>query len=184
MGKEDVGCADNTAEAEAAAAEEIYEALPDLGQRLGIRPRAFRMYLDRYSDLLPVCEVGEERALTGYSVSLLERIHRRTQEGFSEEEIRSELARETEPVTEDDTDDDRGDPAGSRAREAEEQLMEVLHDLQARLERSEEKRVEDRDKLMMMLMRTQRELQQMRYELARTPRRQRHRSFWDRILGR
>lgn len=181
MGTDDVGCSENTAEAETAAVEEIYEALPDLGQRLGIRPRSFRMYLDHYSDLLPVHEVGEERALTSYSVSFLEQIHRRTQEGFSEEEIRAELLEEAEPVIDDDGE---VDPPDSRARKAEEQLMEVLHDLQGRLERSEERRVEDRDKLMMMLMRTQRELQQMRYELARTGRRQRHRSLWDRVLGR
>ncbi len=149
--------------------------LSDLGQQLGIGPKAFRAVLSMYADLLPVHEVGEERGLASSCVQLLERIHTRTLEGHTEEEIRSELelARGRDETSA-AADIEMGDQEG--------EILAILHELRERLQKAEEKRAEDRDKLMMMLLRTQKEMQQVRYELAKT-RGRRRKGMWNRFLG-
>lgn len=149
--------------------------LSELGQRMGIGPKAFRAILGVYSDLLPVVEVGEERGLEGSCVQLLERIHRRTLEGHTEDEIRSAL--EASSGTDETSAAMDMEPVDSGKSEGE--VLEILRDLRQQLQRMEEKRAEDRDKLMMMLLRTQKEMQQVRYELAKT-RGRRRKGLWNR----
>ncbi len=145
--------------------------LSELGQRMGIGPKAFRAILSVYSDLLPVVEVGEERGLEGSCVQLLERIHRRTLEGHTEDEIRSELELSSGM-------EETSAAVDMPAVDAEGEVLEILRDLRQQLQRMEEKRAEDRDKLMMLLLRTQKEMQQVRYELAKT-RGRRRKGLWN-----
>ncbi len=146
--------------------------LSELGQRMGIGPKAFRAILGVYSDLLPVVEVGEERGLEGSCVQLLERIHTRTLEGHTEDEIRSELELSSGM-------EETSAAVDMQAVDSEGEVLEILRDLRQQLQRMEEKRAEDRDKLMMMLLRTQKEMQQVRYELAKT-RGRRRKGLWNR----
>ena len=145
--------------------------LSELGQRMGIGPKAFRAILSVYSDLLPVVEVGEERGLEGSCVQLLERIHKRTLEGHTEDEIRSELELSSGI-------EETSAAVDMPAVDAEGEVLEILRDLRQQLQRMEEKRAEDRDKLMMLLLRTQKEMQQVRYELAKT-RGRRRKGLWN-----
>ena len=145
--------------------------LSELGQRMGIGPKAFRAILGVYSDLLPVVEVGEERGLEGSCVQLLERIHKRTLEGHTEDEIRSELELSSGI-------EETSAAVDMPAVDAEGEVLEILRDLRQQLQRMEEKRAEDRDKLMMLLLRTQKEMQQVRYELAKT-RGRRRKGLWN-----
>lgn len=63
-------------------------------------------------------------------------------------------------------------------------LMAHLDHLARALNRSEERRARDRDRLLTALMRTQQEIQQLRYELiGQRSRRQRKRGFLVRLLG-
>ncbi|HHY39053.1 MAG TPA: hypothetical protein GX507_09035 [Clostridia bacterium] len=63
-------------------------------------------------------------------------------------------------------------------------LIAHLEHLARALNRSEERRARDRDRLMTALMRTQQEIQQLRYELVgQRSRRQRKRGFLVRLLG-
>ncbi len=180
---------DNAAESgSTTGTEEGFEALPDLGQRLGLNPKSFRAILQQYSDLLPLRERGAEKGLAGSSIDYLEQIHRRTLEGYTEEEIRAEL-------TEDSHDEpDRAEQPAAAVQDDEEapsrpsgdevpEVLEELRELRRQLNEFEQKRVRDRDKLMMSLMRTQKEMQQLRYEISST-RKRRHRTLWDRLLGR
>ena len=152
-----------------------FEPLSELGQRMGIGPKAFRAILALYSDLLPVVEVGEERGLEGSCVQLLERIHKRTLEGHTEDEIRSEL----ELTSGMDETSAAVDMQAVDSEWSEGEVLEILLDLRQQLQQMEEKRAEDRDKLMMMLLRTQKEMQQVRYELAKT-RGRRRKGLWNR----
>lgn len=166
-------------------AEEEFEALPDLGQRLGLNPKSFRAILQQYSDFLPLHEQGGERGLAGSAIEYLQHIHKRTLEGYTEEEIRFELA-----PAEDAGGDEPDAPAVPeegvrRAPEADElrRLLEEMRELREQLTESEQKRVRDRDKLMMSLMRTQKEMKQLRYEVSKSGTR-RQRTMWDKLLGR
>ncbi|MFO8059856.1 MAG: phosphotransferase [Bacillota bacterium] len=155
--------------------EDSIVPLADLGVQLGIGPKAFRAILSTYSDLLPVREVEEERGVASSCVQLLERIYRRTLEGHTEEEIRAELERERGRA-------ETGAAAEVEASDADEEILELLREVLERLEQAEKRRVEDRDKLMMTLLRTQKEMQQVRYELAKT-RGRRRKGLWNRFRG-
>lgn len=63
-------------------------------------------------------------------------------------------------------------------------LLSRLERLTQELARSEEKRVEDRDRMLTALMRTQQEIQHLRYELAtRASRKDRKKGFFSRLFG-
>lgn len=64
-------------------------------------------------------------------------------------------------------------------------LIEKIEQLSEQLARSEQKRLEDRDRLLMALLRTQQEIQQLRYELAArgTRRDRKRRGLLARLFG-
>jgi DNA-binding transcriptional MerR regulator len=109
--------------------------------------------------------LGGERRLPPDAVDRLRAIWRLRGEGLAPADIRQQLAGGTQ-----------GDPL--------QRLLAQLDRLHAELQRSEARRVEDRDRLMMALVRTQQEIQHLRYELsAARSRKERRRGFWARLFG-
>jgi len=66
-----------------------------------------------------------------------------------------------------------------------EMLLQKIEGLQAELAKSEEKRLEDRDKTLTTLARTQQDLQRVKGEVAAASsrRERRHKSLWQRLFG-
>ncbi len=158
-----------------ASEKEPGTSLPELGERLGIGPNLFRGYLESFSDLLPVREEDGQRVLDATGVSLLERIHRLSREGFTPKEIRGELGAESQDCV----------VSGSTGNE-DVDLPDValaLAEIFEMLERLEKRRLEDRDKLMLTLIKTQKEIQQLRYEMAAREGRRR-KGLFARLFGR
>ncbi len=165
--------------------EESFLSLPDIGEKLGLGPKAFRSLLDTYSDLLTVHDRESDRVMSAGDVDLLQEIYNLTLQGHTETEIRSLIgggAGAEEAAASQDPDLDIEDYVSRGDTAAEEKLLDALDSLQERLKRSEKRRVEDRDKLMLLLLRTQRELRQLRYELAQEKGRRR-KSLLERIFG-
>ena len=153
-------------------------ALPDLGERLGLSTKVFRAYLEEFGDLLVVWEERGDKLLTRDDAFLLERIHKFAQIGLTAEEIRKELGSTVEANSPVEAEEDT-----SVAGEGIEDADPLLHEILQRLDRIEDRRMEDRDKLMLTLIRTQKEIQQLRYELAAREGRRRG-GFFSRLFGR
>jgi hypothetical protein len=99
---------------------------------------------------------------------------RMLRDGLSEDEIRRRMALVSQGGKETAADHEGGDTLRARVEE----LVRLL-------ERSEDRRLDERDRMLTTLMRTHQEIQHLRYELAAAiPRRERRRrSFWNWILG-
>lgn len=131
-------------------------------QQLGVPPYVLRALLDDYADWLAPAEAG----LTPETVRRLATVVGWRAEGLSADAIRSRLA------------------GGEGATDPLATLIARLGQVQAELTRGEERRAQDRDRLMMTLVRTQQEIQQLRHELGETrSRRDRRRGFWRRLFG-
>jgi DNA-binding transcriptional MerR regulator len=140
--------------------------LPAVAERLAISPYALRSLLDEYADLVPVTRQDADRtpALAPEAVRRLRFIAAARAQGLAHEEVRRRLQ-------------DGGEgPAGADV------LLDRLEQLQAELAQSERRRVEDRDRLLLALMRTQQEIQHLRVEMA-GPRRSRRKGLWQRLFG-
>jgi hypothetical protein len=118
-------------------------------KELGISPSMFRRLWREYGTYL-----GQERPprdLDARTLGLIRVAHRLRLEGRTPEEI--------------------GGPV--------QELLGRLEEINRRLAESEERRGEDRDRLLMALLRTQQEIGHLRGELAAvTPRRSRRRLWW------
>lgn len=152
----------------AAAAEPVPEPsgepvpLADACQRLGLTPYVLRGLLDEYAEWLSAGEGG----LAPEAVERIGAIVRWRAEGVPPDVIRARLAGGEAEV----------DPLST--------LVGRLAQLQTELARSEERRAQDRDRLMMTLVRTQQEIQRLRHDLSETrSRRDRHRGLWRRLFG-
>ena len=146
-------------------------------ESLQIPPRTFRQLMADFAGLVegprPSGE-GNLQEISEASVERLRRILELRARGFANEKIREELFPEAAPpveaVAEVAVAGSPAEPAvaaGGRDplhRQAE--LLQGLERLSNELERSEEKRVEDRDRLLTALMRTQQEIQHLRFELV------------------
>ncbi len=144
-------------------------------ERLGVSPYVLRRLMDDYEDVLPpLVEAGTERQLPPDAVRMLATIARWRNDGVGREEIVRRLrAGEAEAAAGDGTD---GPPV--------ERLVNELGRLHDELRRNEERRAEDRDRLLTAMMRNSQELQQLRYELAvARSRKERRKGFWGRLFG-
>lgn len=172
--------------------------------RLGIAPHTFRQIYTQFRDFIEPDTGGPVTGVTEKSLALLAQILKWRGEGHPPEKIRELLAMEADgqehkPASPEPTALSRyPDPtsaeieiaagsAGGVATLSPDQLqalLERLQELNAKLAKSEERRTEDRDRLVTLIMRTQMEIQHLRYELAASQsRRDRHRSFWRRLFG-
>lgn len=138
-------------------------------RELGVSPRTFRTLWQEYASYLGQQRVPRE--LDSRQYGLLRVAQRLRAEGRTAEEIGAVLS--------------AAHPAQLEQAQAQEQtLLQRLDEIAQRLSESEERRTEDRDRLLMALVRTQQEIGHLRGELASvTPRRAR-REWWARLFGR
>ena len=140
--------------------------LPAVASALGLPPYVLRSLLDDYADVVATARTaGGQLALDPEALVRMRSIAAGHAQGLSADEIRQRLAAQGEQ------------PAPAEA------LLDRLELLQAELAQSERRRVEDRDRLLLALVRTQQEIQHLRVELSGT-RRSRRKGFWARLFGR
>jgi DNA-binding transcriptional MerR regulator len=167
---------------------------------LNLSPYTLRGLLADYGDVLGLGGIGQEEVPTGkrrlpeWAFRLLKEVVALRNAGLSREEIRDRLRALAEAAAGLALVPGYQGPGGSgqlvryvdRATARDLLLIEKIEHLSEQLARSEQKRAEDRDRLLMALLRTQQEIQQLRYELvARGTRRDRkRRSIWARLFGR
>lgn len=167
---------------------------------LNLSPYTLRGLLAEYGDILGLGGMGQEdlpagrRRLPEWAFRLLREAVALRNAGMSRDEIRDRLRALAEAAAGLAVVPGYQGPGGSgqlvryvdRATARDLLLIEKIEHLSEQLARSEQKRAEDRDRLLMALMRTQQEIQQLRYELvARSTRRDRkRRGFWARLFGR
>lgn len=142
-------------------------SLDEVCTTLQLAPHVVRSLLTEYRPWLTTAE--SEGGLSREDFARLTRIHAWRSQGLSAAEIRRRLE------------------AGQESGEGEaglNLLLEEIGRMAGLLQASEEKRAEDRDRLMLALMRTQQEIQQLRYEVAASKsRRERRKGFWSRLFG-
>jgi len=167
---------------------------------LNLSPYTLRGLLAEYGDVLGLEATGQEdvpagrRRVPEWAFRLLREAVALRNAGMSREEIRDRLRALAEAAAGLAVVPGYQGPGSpgqlvryvDRATARDLLLIEKIEHLSEQLARSEQKRVEDRDRLLMALLRTQQEIQQLRYELvARGTRRDRkRRSFWARLFGR
>ena len=145
-------------------------------EALGLPPSTFRQIIAEFNDLLEEPEEAGDVVVT-ISPANLERLRAISQwrnEGVPAGEIRQRLA-------------GAGAEAAATAElaNAEQLLLKQLESVRRALERSEERRVEDRDRMLTAMMRTQQEIQHLRYSIvANSSRRDRKKKgLFGRLFG-
>jgi len=145
-------------------------------ETLGLPPSTFRQIIGEFEDLLDQAD-EDEGAVAMLSPAVMERLRSIVQwrnQGVPVQEIRARL---------------QGAPlaAGSSAAELQDHerlLVEQLERMNRELQKSEERRVEDRDRMLTAMMRTQQEIQHLRYSLTLSSRKDRKkRGFLSRLFG-
>lgn len=143
---------------------------------LNISPRTFRSVLEEFSGILSAGDGngGPQGELAAKDLEILKRIIGLRGEGLSNEAIIDRLQRE------------RGRMQGEAVNPTDRLLLEKLDLLAEELMKSEERRIEDRDRLLTALLRTQLQIQHLRSELAgsRSRRDRKGRGLLERLLGR
>lgn len=141
---------------------------------LGVGPKNLRTLWHRYAALLG----GDKppKRLTPKLLDILREIFELRAQGKSEAEIFASLAARTP----DGAKAARETAAAQHIQGVEERLEEIAQ----RLASNESRREHDHDRLVTSLMRTQQELNHLRYEVAASvPRKERHVGFVSRVFG-
>lgn len=146
-------------------------------QRLGIAPHTFRQILFEYSDVIGD-EGNESQRLNAEAFERLQRVLALRNGGATPEQIRAVLASSpaeggAEPVL--------GFPDPSLLDDP---IAAKLDELARELRLSEERRREDRDRVLLAIIRAQQEIEHLRYELAAAASRKdkKKKGFWARLL--
>ena len=175
--------------------------------RLGVAPHTFRQIYTQFYDALEPVAGGPITGVSERNLELLQKVVEWRNAGYSHDEIRRRLTAARLPGQEGPGETGAttamapynaalpgtGQAEAAAARETPavvlspaqgEALLKKIEELKGQLARSEERRTEDRDRLVTLIMRTQMEIQHLRYELAASQsRRERHRGFWRRLFG-
>lgn len=150
----------------------------DCCERLGIAPHTFRQILFEYSDVIGD-EGDESQTLSPDAFERLQRVIALRNGGATPEQIRAVFL----PVP---ADDPLVMPALALPDSSlsDDPLMARLEELARELRLSEERRREDRDRVLLAMVRAQQEIEHLRYELAATASRRdkKKRGFWARLL--
>ncbi len=143
---------------------------------LGVAPHLLRRLLEEFGDLLPPMAGGPEGPhLAREAVPILAMVIRLRNEGVPGEEIRRLVAVQRQMAEDVAAAAVQDAPAASR-------LVSEVAQLRDELRRSEERRSEDRDRLLMALMRTSQELQRLRQDLSAHPSRKQRRGWLSRLF--
>lgn len=159
-----------TAELEAASSVPPTVSLADACSLLGCTPHVLRRLLDDFGDHLPpLLEIAGERRLPTSATGTLDAVLRWRNEGAAAADIQNRLVALRR----------EGDTRHVRDQD---EVLIAMAELRAELRQSINRQAEDRDRLVTMLMRTNQQLNQMRFELASRPRRERRKSWWQRLF--
>ncbi len=158
---------------------------------LGIGPPTFRRLLQEFSAAVSTRREDGLLLVPRGDVARLRRILLLRGRGLAKEEILSALpeqeVEERPPGLGEDGSvlEEQAEPTVPVANGAMREIADHLEHLAVGIGRQEERRLEERDRILTTLLRTQQEIQQLRRELAvAIPRRARHRkSLWARIFG-
>ncbi|MBX6378604.1 MAG: hypothetical protein IRY95_08650 [Clostridia bacterium] len=132
-------------------------------QRARVPVRLFRQLSREFPDLFPVQLADGRKWLAPDVVERLRSVGRWREQGLDDGQVMARLRQGEEPTLADD---------------AVSLLMDRLATLNVQIREGERRRAEDWDRLITLLMRTQQELQHLRYEVsARTPRRRKRRGL-------
>lgn len=144
-----------------------WKTVQQLCEEIGITIQIVRNLQAQFPEHVTLTERNGEKGFTPETAEILRQIVTARQRGWDDEQIRSML---TEHVAVESDEDDV---------ENVEKLLQKIDSLSLLLERQEKRQSEERDRLMMVLMRTQQEIQSLRYEVAATrSRRDRKRPWW------
>ncbi|MHB9146207.1 MAG: hypothetical protein ACYC5Y_12830 [Symbiobacteriia bacterium] len=125
-------------------------------EAIGVPPSTFRQILADFKDLVEDGHQDEDVAtLSPLQVEQLRAVNQWRGEGVSASEIRLRLQGAHSEIA-----------AATATLSPEEILLQQMEGVQKALERSEQRRVEDRDRMLTALMRTQQEIQRLSYSLA------------------
>lgn len=130
--------------------------LGEVCEAVGVPPSTFRQIVAEFEDLLEddQSDEGDVATLSEATVERLRAIVQWRNQGVPAEEIRARLQGAQVAA------------AASEPSTSEMLLLRQLEQLGRALQRSEEQRIEDRDRMLTAMMRTQQEIQQLRYALA------------------
>lgn len=148
---------------------------------LSLSAYVLRRLLDDFEDVLPPLVEGRgERLVPASALAILTALATWRAEGLDADELRRRalelrgVAAGDLPATEAQAE---GDPVAQR-------LVEQVARLEEAISRQDERQAEDRDRLLTALMRTNQELQSLRYDLAAgRARRERRKGLWGRLFG-
>lgn len=148
---------------------------------LSLSAYVLRRLLDDFEDVLPPLVEGRgERLVPASALEILTALATWRAEGLDADELRRRAlemrgaAAGDLPPTEAEAE---GDPVAQR-------LVEQVARLEEAISRQDERQAEDRDRLLTALMRTNQELQSLRYDLAAgRARRERRKGLWGRLFG-
>ncbi len=156
-------------------------------EMLGITPHMLRIILSEYRSWLtgPEVEIGPLH-VPAEDVATIRKIVKMQNGGKRKGEIVASLKQAQAGTGHGSSADAAGGQAlqGGKGLEPEE-LLRRLDELNKALAQSESRRLEDRDRLLTALIRTQQEIQQLRYELALASSRKdrRRKGFLARLFG-
>ncbi|MBT9258322.1 MAG: MerR family transcriptional regulator [Clostridiales bacterium] len=137
-------------------------ALEEVCQRLGLRPSAVRQLLATFPEIGTVQEEGDRRGLTPDAFERLQRAAILRGQGWNVEAVREILQGPKEGAKEAAAARLLEDPADVEG------LRQEIQELKDLLQKMEERRRHDQDRLLLSLIRLQQEVQHLRYELAAT----------------
>ena len=149
---------------------------------LSLSAYVLRRLLDDFEDVLPPLVEGRgERLVPASALVILTALATGRDEGLDPDELRRRALAMRGAAA--------GDPPATtpQAGEADpvaQSLVEQVARLEEAISRQEERQAEDRDRLLTALMRTNQELQSLRYDLAAgRARRERRKGLWSRLFG-
>lgn len=150
----------------------------DCCERLGIAPHTFRQVLFEYSDVIGD-EGDESQTLSRETFDRLQRVLALRNGGATPEQIRAVFL--PAPTNEALLTDSLILPDSSLPDDP---LLARLEEFARELRLSEERRREDRDRVLLAVIRAQQELEHLRYEIAATTNRRdkKKKGFWARLF--
>lgn len=141
---------------------EYYVSLQDATTILNVSPQTFRQLISDYQNYVKILGDGKNKGLSEEGFRNLQMIVSLREQGLATEEIAASLEQQYSVESVEMAD-----------------LFAEIKELREALVKSQERYLEDREKMMLTLLKLQKEIQHLRYELASTSsRKERKKKLW------
>ncbi|GEM_PF-5637827 len=141
---------------------EYYVSLQDATTILNVSPQTFRQLISDYQNYVEILGDGKNKGLSEEGFRNLQMIVSLREQGLAAEEIAASLEKQYTVESVEMAD-----------------LFAEIKELREALLKSQERYLEDREKMMLTLLKLQKEIQHLRYELASTSsRKERKKKLW------